>query len=273
MVKAKQFATKANRLRIVLHPSQISEVLKEKEHYVDLKHAAKLLGLKRTRVKQLLSDGVLSSDALPNWTRLKQWRIARDRVFELLDSIRRVSDNRAKEDVALISLSHILRYWRITPPEFCSLIISAANGRIPLITRGDGLMRDIAFCREQLRVWLHEQRANNEDLCTCTEAAKKLGLKPEVLYALVRNKLMVATIVPQRGRMVALISSADLEKFRQSFISLKDLACRAKTSPKALLSRLRARPVAGPTVDGNRQYFYRRADLMQFFVEDQKNDL
>jgi len=131
-------------------------------------------------------------------------------------------------------------------------------------------MRDIAFCREQLRVWLHEQRANDEDLCTCTEAAKKLGLKPEVLYALVRNKLMVVTTVPQRGRTVALISCASLEKFRQSFVSLKELACQAQTSPKALLGRLDVRPVAGPTVDGNRQYFYRRADLAQPFVEEQK---
>ncbi len=57
------------------------------------------------------------------------------------------------------------------------------------------------------------------------------------------------------------MSSRDIERFQTTYVSLASLAGETRRSPRALLAELFASPVCGPSIDGTRQYFYRRADI------------
>jgi len=79
-----------------------------------------------------------------------------------------------------------------------------------------------------------------------------------VAYHLVQRQLLASTIRNQTQRW---ISTEAVAEFEQQYVALSTLAQEARTSPKALLAKLTVQPITGPTVDGCRQYFYRRADL------------
>jgi hypothetical protein len=91
------------------------------------------------------------------------------------------------------------------------------------------------------------------------DAAASLGVKEEVVYQLVSRGLLAATgSVRFGGSRVAV---DELERFRETYISLAALAKQRKTSSQALLCKLCVGPVTGPTVDGGRQYFLRRSEV------------
>jgi hypothetical protein len=57
------------------------------------------------------------------------------------------------------------------------------------------------------------------------------------------------------------ISLGDIERFQESYVSLAELARSEHRAPRALLCDIDVVPVTGPSIDGSRQYFFRRADL------------
>lgn len=76
-------------------------------------------------------------------------------------------------------------------------------------------------------------------------------------YALVHSGL----IRTDRLQKPIQIGRDALESFQQEYVSLAELAGGRRTSPRRLLLELDLVPVCGPTVDGCRQYFFRRLDV------------
>ncbi|MPQ72243.1 hypothetical protein GC387_37485 [Pseudomonas sp. MWU12-2323] len=95
-------------------------------------------------------------------------------------------------------------------------------------------------------------------MLTIPDAAKQLGLKAQLAYHLVQRRSLASTLRNQTQLWITAEPVADSE--RQS-VALSTFAHDAQTSPKTLLAKLTVQPVTGPTVDGCRQYFYRRVDL------------
>lgn len=90
------------------------------------------------------------------------------------------------------------------------------------------------------------------------QAAKRLGLKQQVVYDLVRLGLLTTIQDHLPGRRV---TQASLDEFQATYISLAEYAKSVKRAPRWLLQTLPMQPVSGPMIDGSRQYFFRRSDL------------
>ncbi|MDI1259207.1 helix-turn-helix domain-containing protein [Aquabacterium sp.] len=112
--------------------------------------------------------------------------------------------------------------------------------------------------KQDAKNWLSSCRATKDDALTVDQAAKKLGLKQEVAYSLVKAGLLQARKEVRIGWRVPL---ASVGQFQNDFVALAALAKAWGRSPKALLVEMAAKPVSGPTVDGCRQYFFRRIDV------------
>ena len=153
-----------------------------------------------------------------------------------------------------------LRYGRLTPPEAVSLVRVVTEGE--LLEDGSNLQHmpigEACLDRAVALVWLRSMRRSSCEGMSVDDAAKALGVKQEVGYALVRAGLLRSSRDDAGSRRVR---AADVEAFRRAYVSLRDLARDAGTSPRSALSLLDVRPVAGPGVDANRQYFFRRSDL------------
>lgn len=86
------------------------------------------------------------------------------------------------------------------------------------------------------------------------EAAKRLGLKQQVVYDLVKRVFLVCIQDELFGRRV---TQAGLEDFRANYISLAEYAKSLNRAPRWLLQTLLVKPISGPMIDGCRQYFLR----------------
>jgi len=90
------------------------------------------------------------------------------------------------------------------------------------------------------------------------EAAKRLGLKQQVVYDLVKRGFLVSIQDELFGRRV---TQAGLEDFRANYISLAEYAKSLNRAPRWLLQTRPVKPISGPMIDGCRQYFFKRVDL------------
>jgi hypothetical protein len=93
---------------------------------------------------------------------------------------------------------------------------------------------------------------------TIDQAAQRLGLKQQVAYDLAQRGLLATVKEQSKGRRV---EPEELEVFRSTYISLAELSRHLQHGPKWVLQNIRAFPVTGPSVDGCRQYFFRRSEI------------
>jgi hypothetical protein len=257
---ASRFTASSKRQIITIDKTQLSHFIPNPDDYLDLRSAARLLGIKRTRIRQLVAGGVVLADTKPDWKKNNRWHFRRNELFKFLAQIRQ-SARPLPLQAEAVTLNHVLRYWRITPAVFCTLLRTVRQGEIIFTIAPQGQLRDMVFPEAGLRDWLEQQRKATTDWISVVAAASCLGLKEEVVYELVSKNLLVADLTPKNGRMLKRISLPSLERFRNEYVSLADLARQQQTSASALLKRLEAKPVTGPKVDGGRQYFYRRAEI------------
>jgi hypothetical protein len=90
------------------------------------------------------------------------------------------------------------------------------------------------------------------------EAAKRLGLKQQVVYDLVKLELLATIQDNLPGRRVTRDS---LDDFQVTYISLAEYSRSLNRAPRRVLKTLDVQPITGPIIDGSRQYFFRRSDV------------
>jgi hypothetical protein len=163
-------------------------------------------------------------------------------------------------DDRYITLANILKHWRLSDDEFIALVEAIDSQQIicyaalALATP----VGKIGLNAQQFGEWLTGYRSGHSKAMTVDCAAKALGLKQQVAYQLVRNRLLQGDPIAGKGVRV---STDALEQFQATYVSLAEIARISGCSPRKLLQALPTKPVTGPTVDGNRQYFYRRSEV------------
>lgn len=96
------------------------------------------------------------------------------------------------------------------------------------------------------------------------EAAAVMQVKQEVVYSLVRSKLLCAELKKIGRRPALWVTRDELQRFATTFIFGRDLAKALSTSSRSLASKLKdlgVEPVAGPGIDTCRQLVFRRSDI------------
>lgn len=220
---------------------------------------AKYLGFSKTRIRQLVTERVLLPQFAPGDHGASVWRFALDslRVLVAHSQVRGIVPSPIQPT---ISLNNALKTMRIDGPCFATLLRAIMKREVLLVgdDTGASKLSHIILDKRTLDDWLSAYRVEHAGLLTIPEAAKKLGIKEQVAYHLVQRRLLASTI---RNQTQLWISTEAVADFERQYVALRTLAQEAKTSPKALLAMLTVQPVTGPTVDGCRQYFYRRTDL------------
>lgn len=220
---------------------------------------AKYLGFSKTRIRQLVAERVLLPQFAPGDHGASVWRFALDslRVLVAHCQVRGIVPSPIQPT---ISLNNALKTMRIDGPCFATLLRAIMKREVLLVgdVTGASKLSHLTLDKRTLDDWLSAYRVEHAGLLTIPEAAKKLGIKEQVAYHLVQRRLLASTI---RNQTQLWISTEAIADFERQYVALRTLAQEAKTSPKALLAMLTVQPVTGPTVDGCRQYFYRRTDL------------
>lgn len=261
LMPANHLKTTSRRKFITIDETRLIEFIPPPGAYLNLRQVSSALGLKRTRIRELVAQGLVMADVRPNVEGENKWKFRRVEIAKLLAAFTTASLKR-KPSGTKITLDHALRYWRISSSELYALLRDAIDAKIPFHLASKSLLRDITFTEEGLQSWLAAKRASKISWVSATTAATTLRLKEEVVYELVAKNLIDATLIPAKGRIFKRISQSSLLRFKEDYVSLAELAKAQGTSSNTLLKRIGATPITGPQIDGGRQYFFRRLDLL-----------
>lgn len=248
-------ALPSGRMATAFHRDQTARVTAIAHESVPLAVASRLLALPEGRVRELIKDGVI----VPSISRFRvnaaSWSIPVNQIQQLSPV-----PNDGADGAPTISLRTMVRYWHLRQGEFVALIRAVMDQALvpvgnPSVTLKFG---DQHMKVADLRSWLITQRVSADESMSVDQAARLLGIKQQVAYDLVGCGLLATREGGRSGRRV---TPAHLSEFRKTYISLRELARARKQSPRSALGQIHAKPVCGPSVDGARQYFFRRSDF------------
>ncbi len=236
-----------------LHVDEVRVAVGAARGACTLAEAAISLALPKARVRQLIDAGAIST--------LISRRICPTAATWLIPASelkRFVTFSATGSGCDVVTLRAFLRYERMQSIEIGCLVTEVMRGalRAPGNAVRSAPLGEVLLDRAEARAWLARQRY--EAAMSIDEAGKRLGMKQQVVYALAREGLLMTDIDAKGRRRV---TPDGLARFEELYVSLSVLARGLGTSPKAALRRIRARPICGPGIDANRQYFYRRAEI------------
>ncbi|WP_235364037.1 hypothetical protein [Burkholderia sp. ABCPW 111] len=164
------------------------------------------------------------------------------------------------------TMEHVLRHLCRANDTFLVVMRAVLSGKLRCVGRAVGMRGIGAFLVDKTEVrWViaNAGQLPTEGL-TAQAVARRLAIKEEVAYHLIRSGILRSFKYRLNGRTLQLVSEANLHEFEDRYVSLVSIATRHATSTKTALSWLSksgAHPVTGPSVDGSRQYFFLRSDI------------
>lgn len=242
--------------------SELTDLAEEVRGCLTLAEAASSLQVGERRVRHLIEQGVLRT-LTGERSRLgfARWLIPRQSLASLF-----FCPNASLDVQNGIFVYQAFKYWRLSDVEGVALVRALQGGTLTAVgsATAKAPLGMVMLNRLAALDWLSQHRASQVAHLSVPQVATALGLKQQVVYELVARELLQSECGKHGGRLVTTQALAD---FMSTYVSLGVLSKRLGTSPRALLRKLSALPVCGPTVDGARQYFYRRQDVGNLFDE------
>lgn len=254
---------------LLLRRSSVRTLAGELAGIADRRRARAILGIGRRAFADIEHAGLLPSPAAGIAADLHGracWPVVALETF--VARVRSTATRAARANGPVVPLAAAARMISGLGLGSGTILAAVLDGRlrpVRLSNRGNGLAA-LGFpvaAVEALGVALGaEARAT----LSLTAAAAELAVKPEVVYQWARRGILPTVAVPgQRAERGRRVRRADLEAFRRNYATASELRGRPGMSPSRKLAlELIGRgvvPVTGPSVDGARQYLFRRADL------------
>jgi len=236
-----------------VHQDDIESIAALAEGAMSLTEAAELLALPERRIREMVAGELLTPLVSRKTMKAAAWLFSREQLSKL-SQLPALDHGKEK----LVSFNQILRSWRLRKGEFVALVQAVLNGILPNLSASAGPIGRVFLELPQVRAWLMAHRLAGDGWLSVDQAAQTLGVKQQVAYGLVARGLLKTTPCSSNARAV---SMGDIRAFKENYVSLVELARQRGHSPKWVLREIWANPVCGPSVDGTRQYFFRRADL------------
>jgi hypothetical protein len=250
VIEATEAKTTKGRALTTIHRAQLDLLGDLSASVMSLKDGAAALALPERRLRELIDAGAIKLLLHRKKAKASQWLISKMDI-DVLNQLP------GEEPGDGVSIKQILKNWRLRAGEFPDLVRAIRNGSIELLkTDQQSAFGDRMCCRKSVTTW-RQVAAGASQTLSVDQAAKVLGVKQQVAYALVHSGL----IRTDRRQKPIQIGRDALEFFQREYISLAELASGRRTSPRRLLLELDLVPLCGPTVDGCRQYFFRRLDV------------
>lgn len=220
-----------------------------------LEAAAECLGLKRDRVRQLVDAKELQALVRGKSAGANAWRIAASELERLYFH----RSPPAMSDGHVVDFNQAMQMRQIDRAEFAAVVTAIRQGEVRVFGDettatpiGNLLLHVGDFGR-----WIEARRAGQSMGLSLHDAAIQLRVKEQVVSELAHRGL-ITVFVARLGRRVMF---EEVARFRNAYVSLVEMARQRGTSSRALLATIGAEPVCGPSIDGARQYFFRRADV------------
>lgn len=259
--------TAGHREFIVVKRSDVETLALTQDDGVSLLDASLRLGLKKQRLLALLH--IICPQAKKLGAQGCPWAIPVNWI-ERWETLLRTQVQAESIDATTVALGHLIRYWPWTGEQIGHLLVDILTSEIVpagVLRSGKGVGTLVLHVHDLNHWFSGKQRVPCAEL-TIPAIALRIGVKQEVVYALVRSGLLQATPRKIGRRLEQRVKVTILEAFEQRYILGRDIAQLLGRSPRAVAEFLVAdgvRPVAGPGVDNCRQIVFQRDAICECF--------
>ena len=238
------------RLVHVRHINYLKEIA---EHAITLQDVAKRLQIAEDRVRDLIEANMLMLLVSKREHQSAKWLIHDS-------SLKKFSFDTLKWNGESVSFKQILKYWKLSQDEFIAFVKALCRHEMITFSEQGGVvfLGDVWLDKVATKAWLTSYRTATRNTISVDEAAKRLGVKQQVAYHLVKARLLVSYKDSYGDTRV---HNDAITAFENNYVSLLARAKEMGTSPKYALKLIAEIPVCGSTIDGCRQYFYLREKL------------
>lgn len=235
--------------------------------------AERRLGLlTKTEVLGYLGSGKATVDKLreagllPYGIDREQIAYSVDGVTALLDDLRSRVHPSGEHASAMVGMATIARRMPVPDFDVADIVLAVQAGElIPrgIQSYGNGLQLFLfsdAEVTEFILGYVDRKRAT----MSVNDSAVMLGVKQEAAYHWVRAGLLETTTSDVPGEAGRRITRDGLAAFQREFMTANEYGHQHRLSWRHLadaLQKLGLQPVSGPSVDGGRQFLFRRAEL------------
>ncbi|NVK19787.1 MAG: TniQ family protein [Methylocystaceae bacterium] len=239
-----------------------------RKQLVDKVIVTKRLGVSKNSFMRLVNDGVLKAVRGPNVDGSSFWFFDVKQIDNLYFSLLSGLPKR-KQKLDEVTFKAAVRKATARGLTISDLVQAMLAGTLKASCRlkeASGIS-GLCFNEVTLQEYFLKNKRSVDWGISIEKAACKLALNEEATRDLVRVGLLKTTLSQETGRLNRLISFDAIEKFKETYISASELAIYRKTSPRAVVEYLHERdvdPVTGPCIDGCRQYFYERKQVMPY---------
>ncbi len=237
-----------------VHQNDVGRISALADGAMTLGEAANFLALPERRVRELVMAGLLTPIVSRITTKAAAWLFSQEQL-SALSYFPVVPQGKP----GLVSVPQILKSWSLRKGEFPALVKVLKNGVLMSAIATPGPIGKLKLDATQVRSWLAEHRIAANDWLSVDLAARVLGVKQQVAYELVAKGLLKTTPCSSNARA---ISAAQIQAFKNQYVSLVEIATNWGRSSKWVLLNIEGAPVCGPSIDGARQYFFLRADIL-----------
>ena len=230
---------------------------------INLAQTARLLGIQKWRVRELVDASLIRAWIRADTTSASAWSLSKQDVLKV-SGVSRQHQSENIPSTSRVFLKQVLQTWRLRNGEFPDILKACDSFEISCRTSNESgsNIGHLSFVGSELRAWLDHYRSSAGGTYSVSQAAKILRVKQQVAYELVRSGFLRVICVDSSSARGSRVTLQAIEEFRREFISLVDIAKVKSIHPRILLSQMESRPVCGPSIDGLRQYFFRRVEII-----------
>lgn len=241
---------------------------------LNLRETSRLLCLTRKRIEQLIKSEVIKVVGGSRHVGEK-WMVDYSSIVALAPKSFLLFSN---DD--FITVSQVAKYYLPTSSGLAELIMAIQAGEIPVFCRAPEDTLNVGKWLVSPKELVHKKITCNASLqakgMSVAEAAKMLGVKEEVAYALVRLGRLRSETVQCSRRPAQVVSLGAVQHFKRNYILAPEVALNLKISVVNVLDLLQGRcffPVVGPNISHAlcRQYVWRRSKQLKIYLAQEQN--
>jgi TniQ len=242
---------------------QIAAMRSALENVVDLKAACQMLGLKKSRMAQLLHGKAIGSIFKPKEGKASRWGIPKENLESVLGLAQDLPQVPEESRPELVSLDYALRYWLHEPFLFPAFVVAIFLDEIlPVaVSNAHHQLPTWLFDREKLVAWIAERRrSHRKDLLTIPETARRLCVRQQAVYHLTLTGRIAWTNHKELSH--SLVSEKALADFTNRYVLCHEIRETHGWLPSYIVRSLRdlnIYPISGPGIDAGYVYLYERS--------------
>ena len=248
----------------LLRADRVHSLKAELARLLTKKDVGRLLGSAKRTVNKLRKAGLLPTEPDPGDPDGVLYPVAG--VESLLSDLEGRVTPFERHVVELVGMTTITRQVSRSGYDVCDVIQAVRAGKLTprgLRSGARGVHRFL-FDQGEVSAFVAEITAKRRRTLSVSEASTLLGVKQEVAYHWVRTGLLVTVKMTERGESGRRVTNEALSAFRRDYVTATEYqetrGLGRRWGASTLLEH-GVQPISGPSVDGARQYLFRRADV------------